>query len=391
VRAGAPGTTARLLAAQGPAPAARRVVVTALLATLADPPAVFDAAAATALAALQDPDVDRALAARATADYERWSQEAVPWLDEAAWRSLDEPGASQPSSLPLPQGKLAALLARYPERVVRPEVGSILPPSRSAADVAALVAALGRVSAARPLCLKLAAGTDPELRAAALGALAQAAPGTAPAELRGLATKALEDRAPAVRRAGAAALAALGAAALPDLVGLLGDPDFELRAVAARALGGMRSPVAVDALVKALREDSQLPIVEALGRQGDRRAVKPLLERLREDTPAGHEPERAALVEAVGALAAPEAATPLAAELWHPDAEVRLAAARALGALPAAARGASGREALEARSADPDGEVRRACARAIAGPPASAPATAPASAAAPTSAPARPR
>jgi HEAT repeat protein len=274
---------------------------------------------------------------------------------------------------------------------VKPEAGSILPPGRSAVDVAALVSALGRIPAARPLCRKLAAGTDPELRAAGLVALAQAPAAAPEADLRGLVAKALEDQVPMVRRAGAVALAAQGPAALPDLAGLLADADFEIRAIAARALGGVRSSVAVDALIKALREDSQLAIVEALGRQGDRRAVKPLLERLREDTPMGHEPERAALVEALGALAAPEAATALAAELWHPDAEVRLAAARALGALPPAARGAAGREALAARSADPEGEVRRACTRAIAGEPASGPATAPASAAAPASTPARPR
>jgi HEAT repeat protein len=279
-----------------------------------------------------------------------------------------------------PRSRLAALLGGFPASYDKPAAGTLLPPARSAAEIAALIGALGRVPAARPLCLRAAGATEPELRAAAMRALGAQAEGAEPAVHEALG-RGLNDAAPSVRRAAAAAIARRGADALPLLVPLLRDPDFELRAVAAWALGTVRATAAADALLGALRDDPQLAVVEALGRQGDRRAVGPLGERLREDTPAGHEAERAAVIEALGALAAPESAAALAAELWHPDPEVRLAAARALGAVPAAGRGTAGREALAAHVADPNGAVRQACHAALATPggrPASA--TAPAAA-----------
>jgi HEAT repeat protein len=373
---------ARLLRACGSgAGAARRPAVAALVAAIGEPGTALDAETAEALAAVADPEVDRALAARAEQDYARFQSESAVWLDEVAWRSLDEAPA-QPASAPAPgaspKSKLAALLAAFPARYDRPAPGSILPPGRSAADVAALVGALGRVGAAHAVCVRAATAAEPELRAAAVLALAdEAARGGLS---RDLVVRALKDPAPAVRRAAAMGVVRLGEAAVPLLAPLLKDADFELRATAARGLGEIRAKTATDALLGALRDDPQLAVVEALGRHGDRRAAPPLLERLREDTPQGHEAERAALIDALGALAAPQVAPALAAELWHPDPDVRVAAARALGALPATARGPAGREALEAHAEDPDAAVRRACRAALAAPgglPASRPAASP--------------
>ncbi|HEY3360161.1 MAG TPA: HEAT repeat domain-containing protein, partial [Polyangia bacterium] len=300
--------TARLVRALGAgAGPARRPAIATITAALAEPATRLDAQTAEVVAAVADPEVDRALAARAERDYTRYAGEATAWLDDAAWGTLDE-AAATPASAPAAgatsKSKLAALLATFPARYDRPGAGTILPPGRTAADVAAVIAALGRVAAARPLCRRAAGAAEPELRAAAVRALA-AAPGTDLA-LRDLLGRALKDPAAPVRRAAVAGVARLGPEAVPLLAPLLKDPDFELRAAAARALGAVRLKAATDALLGAMRDDPQLAVVEALGRHGDRRAAAPLWDRLREDTPQGHEAERAALIDALGGLGAAE-------------------------------------------------------------------------------------
>lgn len=105
---------------------------------------------------------------------------------------------------------------------------------------------------------------------------------------------------------------------------------YPLRRQVARALGQLKSPEAVPALLEALacQEDVQLreAVVRALGAIGDRRAASPLLELLRSDKLQPHE----ALIEALGELQVKEARSLVESFLHHPSERVQCAAARYL-------------------------------------------------------------
>lgn len=159
----------------------------------------------------------------------------------------------------------------------------------------------------------------------------------------------LQDKVKAVREEVAAALAAIGDAAVPALLAALqhqewlvrlhaveslgkskspqaveallsvvfNDPDTAVREDAVRALGDIGAPQAVDFLYVVMKDPRlRLFAVEALGRIGDRRAVPVLL-----DVLAGRNvPEAGRMVSGCG-------------DQWSEEMMVRAAAVRALGAL----------------------------------------------------------
>ncbi|MBI3944727.1 MAG: HEAT repeat domain-containing protein [Armatimonadetes bacterium] len=131
-----------------------------------------------------------------------------------------------------------------------------------------------------------------------------------------------------VRGAAAGALASLGAVASPHLLPLLRGHPFGVRLAAAEVLGGTQYPEALAAFRELLLS----------GGEGDD------------------------LVGAVGLShrGDPEALDPARQALYHPDAEVRLAAAKALGRLGLAGVRALWLLGLVARR-DPDDEVQGAC------------------------------
>jgi len=235
-------------------------------------------------------------------------------------------------------------------------------------EVAEMLEGVGSVPALGDLVMRAVHAAEPRLRAAGLAALGERKPLPA-SEVAQVAREALKDKEADVRRAAATLLATLGKDEEADLLALLGDEDYEVRAIAARALGSVPSRASVDALLRALGTEGGIAVVQALARLGEQRAARPLLEKLSEDTPPGHEAERVTVIEALGALRAPEAAGALGSELWHPHPSVRLAAARALAMLPRNAWGESVRDGLEAHTADADKEVREACVQALAGAP----------------------
>jgi HEAT repeat protein len=71
----------------------------------------------------------------------------------------------------------------------------------------------------------------------------------------------------------------LGERGMGPLVSFLGDEDSDIRIFAANVLGDIKSPIALQALVKALQDPDdnvKIAVVEALGKIGDTRAVGPL-------------------------------------------------------------------------------------------------------------------
>ncbi|NES93700.1 MAG: HEAT repeat domain-containing protein [Desertifilum sp. SIO1I2] len=104
---------------------------------------------------------------------------------------------------------------------------------------------------------------------------------------------------------------------------------YPLRRQAARALGMLKSPQAVPALLAALAcEDLRLreAVIQALAEIGDRRAVEPLLALL--DSPQAQPWE--ALIEALGTLRVDRAKPQVEVLLQHESERVQCAAARYL-------------------------------------------------------------
>jgi HEAT repeat protein len=114
----------------------------------------------------------------------------------------------------------------------------------------------------------------------------------------------------------------------------LGDPDPEVRAAAADALGHQRSPEAVAPLLGRLDDSTpsvRIEIVTALAQLGDSRAVVPLVGKV-EDSAAD---VRQAVVRALGDLDDARAAPALVLALRDQSPDVRRAALVALGRLEA--------------------------------------------------------
>jgi HEAT repeat protein len=99
----------------------------------------------------------------------------------------------------------------------------------------------------------------------------------------------------------------LGAAVVPALLALLGDPDEEVRNFAAVMLGSSRDPRAVEPLIEALADrdvNVRHAAATGLGQIGDARAVPPLIAALRSE-PWLQYPAVGALAEIGDAQAAP--------------------------------------------------------------------------------------
>ncbi|MDD5436422.1 MAG: HEAT repeat domain-containing protein, partial [Candidatus Omnitrophica bacterium] len=123
----------------------------------------------------------------------------------------------------------------------------------------------------------------------------------------------------------------IGKPAAPALIGVL-KLNFEgdIRAKVAEALGEIRDPLAVPALIESLKDEFWLVrcrAAAALGKICDSRALYPLIEKLHDES--RHVREHA--TEALGMIGLPEAVEPLAGELNDEDQEIRNAAALALG------------------------------------------------------------
>jgi len=214
-------------------------------------------------------------------------------------------------------------------------------------------AALTRLEGAAQALLSALRDREPRARQSAAISLARMREERAVRPLLGL----LADPDAEVRRSAGAALAMLGPAAGPSLVGALGDADPRLRRAAAEVLGVMAHAPAIEPLARLLDDaqpevraaaqsalhqmslrflgDLRLPgegrrraAVEALARIGPP-IVPVLLDSLREADPA----LRAGAAEALGRARVARAAPRLVALLGDADPGVRAAAAGALEAL----------------------------------------------------------
>lgn len=161
----------------------------------------------------------------------------------------------------------------------------------------------------------------------------------------------------------AGAVRALGLArdpdALPLLAGALDDPHEEVRAAAVDALGWLADPRAIPALLARLSDQSRhqrARMVEAICRMG--RSVAPELLR----HVAGHPADTAVAIDVLGMTGATGALDRLLAWTGATEAQVRIAALRAIGSIGLDDR--SFYYALRALD-DPDAGVRGMAARAL--------------------------
>lgn len=130
----------------------------------------------------------------------------------------------------------------------------------------------------------------------------------------------LQDKVKAVRVEVGLALAALGPAALSELLQALKHPEWLVRLHAVESLGKMKAAGAVDALLDTLRNDVDAAVredtVRALGEIGDRRATEGLLNILQEPG------LRPLAIDALGAIGDPRAVPsliPIAAGTAQPE------------------------------------------------------------------------
>ena len=144
-------------------------------------------------------------------------------------------------------------------------------------------------------------------------------------------SKAAEVRASACWFAGRLRLADATSA----IIGALEDEYLDLREAAAEALGQLASPAAVQPLLRAMHDTTDLAVriasVYALGMIGDQRAVDPLISLLGDTNEHPH--ARGMAAEKLGEFGDGRALEPLRAALKDPSAEVRFWAAFALGDL----------------------------------------------------------
>ena len=134
--------------------------------------------------------------------------------------------------------------------------------------------------------------------------------------------------------AAAAALAALSHAPITELLALLREGVPAQRQAAATALGQLAASNLVDELINALHDDNphvRTAIIDALGRQHSAQALEPLFAVLRNEEEQGSLRARAA--RALGAIGDPAAVGTLLHALGDDVEAVRLRAAEALGRL----------------------------------------------------------
>ena len=136
-----------------------------------------------------------------------------------------------------------------------------------------------------------------------------------------------------VREASADALIKIGSAAVASLVSALGDKDQSVQKVAAKALGQIRDPTAVDALAVTLRDvvrrgavlaGLEEELIKALAGIGDLRAIEVVVGALRVER------VRSAATASLVSLGSAAVAS-LAGALADKAEDVRLAAVKALG------------------------------------------------------------
>jgi HEAT repeat protein len=147
--------------------------------------------------------------------------------------------------------------------------------------------------------------------------------------------KMLHSRSPNDRAQAAEELGQLGEEArsyVQDLIGALKDPERDVRAKAAVALGFSEAPEAVTPLIQALGDKESVvrsSAVGALSYLKDRRAVQPLI-RLLDDQ---NNEIRDRALRALGRIGDPAAAKPLIRALEESDPYIRWGAAVGLGEL----------------------------------------------------------
>lgn len=301
-----------------------------------------------------------ALAARLAAARSRW----------IAGRLSDAPAGGFEGG---EAARLAAVVARAPSAAIPAQEGVPASPewvdafpAAEAAELAALLAAAGRLRAddAEGLLVPHARDPVPAVRAGAVEGLAFLATATA----LEAALPALADPDLRVRVAAADALGRQGGRVAPALVAAAAaaaNAEPEWRATLAHALGETGSAEAVPALAALLDGRDPAPAAIALARLASPAGAAPLVVYLERSGTR-------ALAEAIDALAllgAREAAPAIATHLTHDLPDVRAAAARALGRL----RHEAASPRLEALRSDYYGRVRRAAIEALAKLPAGAP------------------
>ncbi len=286
---------------------------------------------------LEDPS-DDVKAAAMQALMELRSPEAIPVLVQKIRDGSEEIRAQAEMILlqlapSVPAGKLAELLKSDSARL------------RTAG--LRMIGNLGKDSAeALPGVLAALGDTDREVRAAALGVLAQfqcleAAPRIA---------LLLKDPSATVRQGAAATLAAVGARDQSVAVAaLLADEAVEVRQTALEALVQLGATEAAGTITGLLRDPDLNVRREAaralvgLGATGSAASLRPLLRDPKDDI-------RLIAVWALGQLRAKDAAEELAGFLHHADPSFRASAASALGRLGAPSTAAALRKALDDKS-----------------------------------------
>ena len=159
----------------------------------------------------------------------------------------------------------------------------------------------------------------------------------------------LQDKVKAVREETSSALAAIGEAALPSLLGMLTHAEWLVRLHVVEALGKTRSPEAVDPLLSVLFNDPDRAVredaVRALGQIGDSRAVEFLLTAMKEPglrplavEALGRIGDRRAvppLIDVLEGVDRPEVSRPIdgCGDRWDEEMLTLGAAVRALGAI----------------------------------------------------------
>ena len=204
-------------------------------------------------------------------------------------------------------------------------------PGDAAGGGASSCASLGP---ARGAALAVAALSDPddEVRLAAADTAIHLRAAGATDAVAGWLERAGRPRAPQGVRGGARAAEPR---AVAPLARTLGDPDAEVRAEAAEALGRQTSPEAVAPLLGRLDDPTpavRIQIIAALARLGDARAVVPLVGKVEDSSPD----VRQAVVRALGDLGDARASAALVLALRDQNADVRRDALTALGRMRAA-------------------------------------------------------
>jgi HEAT repeat protein len=359
-RIGKPGTPAALAALAELHPAEAEVVpkLVALLDPARTPDPEVRIAAYRALARVKAASAGVAVRYRAVALQARVEAARARWVR----------GRLAAAPLPGLEGKgeerLAAVLARAPGAAAggdgqEPDLAPWVRLARGELDeLGVALATAGRLKApgADKLLLPAVADPDPAVRAGAVEGLGVLG-GDRALEV---AAGAIADPDPRVFAAAAGGLRGLGPRGAAALIRAMGakDLDPDRCGILARALGEAGVAEAVPALAGRLDGPCAPDAAQALGRIAAPSAAAPLAAALAR--PGG--PGRVEMVEALGAVGGSAGAEALTRELTSDRPQVRAAAARALAVLrhePAAER-------LEALRSDYYGLVRRAAVEALA-------------------------